>query len=185
MVLSCLLYLTKEISKRFLGQKTFGTKDFLGQKKISVKNIFGSKNVFGQRIFWVKKIFGQKKFLVKKILSKNNASRVNPRGRMYDPPSTPTQKIVGLKLCWVVVSFVRRGRIQNFRPLGPLFLIEVEFLVVGGVVVNSNNRVKPNFRLSKVVLGFWQFCEVIDGKKNFREKKYLGKNFLGDIIFGP
>ena len=37
------------------------------------------------------------------------------------------------KLYWVVVSFVRRGRIQNFRPLGPLFLVEVEFLVVGGV----------------------------------------------------
>ena len=35
------------------------------------------------------------------------------------------------KLCWVVVSFVRWGRIQNFRPpLGPLFLVEVEF--VGG-----------------------------------------------------
>ena len=39
---------------------------------------------------------------------------------------------------------------QNFRPLGPLFLVEVEF--VGGVVwcgvvwvgVNSNNHVKPN-----------------------------------------
>ena len=167
MVLSCLLYLTKEISKRFLGQKTFGTKDFLGQKKISVKNIFGSKNVFGQRIFWVKKFsvkknFWSKRFLVKKILSKNNASRVNPRGRMYDPPSTPTQKIVGLKLCWVVVSFVRRGRIQNFRPLGPLFLIEVEFLVVGGVVVNSNNRVKPNFRLSKVVLWLsWGFDNFV------------------------
>ena len=145
MVLSCLLYLTKEISKRFLGQKTFGTKDFLGQKKFSVKKNFWSK-----------------RFLVKKILSKNNASRVNPRGRMYDPPSTPTQKIVGLKLCWVVVSFVRRGRIQNFRPLGPLFLIEVEFLVVGGVVVNSNNRVKPNFRLSKVVLWLsWGFDNFV------------------------
>ena len=54
--------------------------------------------------------------------------RVNQGGRIYDPP---TQKIVGLKLCWVVVSFVSRGRIQNFRPLGPLYLVEVEF--VGGV----------------------------------------------------
>ena len=44
------------------------------------------------------------------------------------PP--PTQKIVGFKFCWVVVSFVSRGCIQNFRPLGPLFLVEVEF--VGG-----------------------------------------------------
>ena len=67
---------------------------------------------------------------------------------MHDPP-TP-KKIVGLKLCWVVVSFVRWGRIQNFRPLGPLFLVEVEFLVGGGVGwggMNSNNRVKPNLRL--------------------------------------
>ena len=35
---------------------------------------------------------------------------------------------------------------QNFRPLGPLFLAEVE-IVVGGVGVNSNNRVKPKLRL--------------------------------------
>ena len=38
----------------------------------------------------------------------------------------PAQKIKGLKLCWVVVSFVRLGRIQNFRPLEALFLVEVE-----------------------------------------------------------
>ena len=45
-----------------------------------------------------------------------------------------TQKIVRLKLCWVVVSFVRWGCIQNFRPLGSFFLVEVEFLWwVGGV----------------------------------------------------
>ena len=63
----------------------------------------------------------------------------------------PTQKIVGLKLRLVVVSFVSRGRIQNFRPLGPLFLVEVEFLVVwGGVMwcgMNSNNHVKRNLTL--------------------------------------
>ena len=51
-------------------------------------------------------------------------------GRMHDP--LPTQKIVGLKLCWVVVSFVGGGRIQNFRPLGPLFLVEVESSGEGG-----------------------------------------------------
>ena len=28
------------------------------------------------------------------------------------------------KLCLVVVSFVRWGSLQNFRPLGPLFLVE-------------------------------------------------------------
>ena len=36
---------------------------------------------------------------------------------------------------------------QNFRSLGPIFLVEVEFEVGGGVGVNSNNHVKPNLRL--------------------------------------
>ena len=36
------------------------------------------------------------------------------------------------KLFWGVVSFVRGGHIQNFRPLGPLFLVEVEFPVGWG-----------------------------------------------------
>ena len=40
---------------------------------------------------------------------------------------------------------------QNFRPVGPLFLVEVEFLVVGWVGgwggVNSNNHVNPNLSL--------------------------------------
>ena len=44
----------------------------------------------------------------------------------------PPQKIVGLRLCWFDVSFVRRGQKRNFRPLGSFFLVEVEFLVVGG-----------------------------------------------------
>ena len=50
------------------------------------------------------------------------------------------------KLCRVVVSFVRLGRMQDFRPLGPLFLVEVKFLGGWGGVF-SNNRVKPNLRL--------------------------------------
>ena len=59
----------------------------------------------------------------------------------------------------MVVTFVRQGRIQNFRPLGPLFLVEVEFPGGGGVGgVNSNNNVKPNLRLrlgrAVVRLGF-------------------------------
>ena len=54
---------------------------------------------------------------------------------------------------------------QNFRALGSLFVVEVEFVAVWvewcvwvWVGVNSNNRVKPNLRvgLGKVVvrLGF-------------------------------
>ena len=44
---------------------------------------------------------------------------------------TPAQKIVGLRLCWIFVSFAWYGSLQNFRPIGSLFLVEVEFL--GGV----------------------------------------------------
>ena len=53
--------------------------------------------------------------------------------------------IFGSKICWVNKIFVK----QNFRPLGPLFLVEVEFLVGWwwGGGMNSNNRVKPNLRL--------------------------------------
>ena len=50
--------------------------------------IFGPKNILGKNNVG-KKIFGQK-------------GRVNPRWRIYDPPPL---KIVGLKLCWFVVSF--------------------------------------------------------------------------------
>ena len=39
----------------------------------------------------------------------------------------PPQKIVGLKLCWFGVSVVRWGQVQNFRPLGLFFLVELEF----------------------------------------------------------
>ena len=65
---------------------------------------------------------------------------------MTDRPTSPL-KIIGLTLCWVVFSFVRSGPVQNLRLLGPLFLVEVEFLVVwggGGGGMNSNNHVKPN-----------------------------------------
>ena len=59
---------------------------------------------------------------------------------------TPPQKIVGFKLCWVVVSIAGRCCITNFRPLEPFFLVELEFLwwVVVGWGVQSDNRVKPN-----------------------------------------
>ena len=55
-------------------------------------------------------------------------------GKIYD---SPPPKIVGLKLCWVVVVMAGpqpQPRLKNFRPLGSLFLVEVEFLV-GWVVV--------------------------------------------------
>ena len=47
---------------------------------------------------------GQKDLGPKFFLSKKTG-RVNPRGRIYD--SSP-QKIVGLKVCWVVLSYPKR-----------------------------------------------------------------------------
>ena len=68
-------------------------------------------------------------YLTKKIfVKKKNIGRVNPGRGGVDYP--PPQKIVGLKLCWVVVSIATRCCITNFRPLGPFFLVELEFLVV-------------------------------------------------------
>ena len=87
----------------------------------------------------------------KDLVKKKNIGRFNPGRVGVDDPPTP-QKIVGLKLCWVVVSIATRACITNFRPLGPLFLVEVEFLVVGGV--KSDNRVKPN----QVKVRLWLSC---------------------------
>ena len=55
---------------------------------------------------------GQKKILFKK------PGMVNPRGRIYE---SPPQKIVGLKLCWVVLScpkrfFVKKKNIGRVNP---------------------------------------------------------------------
>ena len=83
---------------------------------------------------------------------------MNPgRGGVDDPP--PKKKIVGLKLCWVVVSITTRCSITNFRPLGPFFLVELEFLVGGGGwwVVKSDNRVKPN----QVKVSLWLSCGFV------------------------
>ena len=46
---------------------------------------------------------GSTRFVSEKFLGKKRSGRIMPEGKMHDPP-TPTQKIVGLKLCWVVVS---------------------------------------------------------------------------------
>ena len=57
------------------------------------------KKVGGKEKFLGQKGFGPNFFLSKKT------GRVNPRGRIYDPPPPPPQKIEGLNLCWVVLSF--------------------------------------------------------------------------------
>ena len=75
-------------------------------KKIWAKNIlahknFGSKNILGQK-FWDKKKFGSKRFGSEIVLFKRKKQVGLTQGGGY---MTPPQKIVGLKLCWIVVSF--------------------------------------------------------------------------------
>ena len=59
-------------------------------------------------------------------------------------------KIEGLKLCWIVVNFAWCGRLQNFRPLGSLLLVEVEFLGGGGggckvIIVSNPTRIRLGY----------------------------------------
>ena len=98
--------------KKFWVKNNFGSKKFFGQKILLVKNFFGQKFFLGQKIFWVeiffvwrKKILSQKNFVLidlnlKFVLSKEKTGLT--QGGEY---MTPPQKIVGLKLWWIVVSF--------------------------------------------------------------------------------
>ena len=91
---------------------------------------------------------------------------------MQDPP-TPTQKIVGLKLCWVVCSFVRWGCIENFR---------LEFVSVWcGVGVNSDIIVSnptSGWGYVELLLG-WGFDNFDDF--NFNYFNFVDFNFY-DLI---
>ena len=125
--------------------KKIWVKKICGPKNIRVKTIkiFGSKTFSGQKFFWieqffwsknfpVKKISGQKNFCVKKILgqiffwsyrfgfeiflSKKKVGLTQGEGYMI-----PTQKILGLKFCWVVLScpkrfFVKKKNIRRVNP---------------------------------------------------------------------
>ena len=106
------------------------------------------QKIVGLKFCWVV-LTSPKRFFVKK----KNIGRVNPgRGGVDDPLP---KKIVGLKLCWVVVSIAGRVCITNFRPIGPFFLVELEFLVGGWWwVVKSDIRVKPN----QVKVRLWLSC---------------------------
>ena len=73
-----------------------------------------------QKELGIKKLLGQKKFRHEILWAKKFFW---------------VKKLFRLKLCWVVVRFVWWGRLQNMRPLGSFFLVELEFLwwwVVGG-----------------------------------------------------
>ena len=106
--------------KKNLVKNSFGSKKILGSTIFCVKKFFVSKNFFGHIIFGSKKIFSQKKYLgqtnfwITKFFGQKDLcpktfcpkifGRVYSRGRMHDHPHpTPTQKIAGLKLLWVVV----------------------------------------------------------------------------------
>ena len=57
------------------------------------------KKIFWVKQFWDKKKFGQKNLDPKFVLSKKKVGLTQGGGHM-----TPPQKIVGLKLFWIVVS---------------------------------------------------------------------------------
>ena len=67
--------------------------NIFGQKKIWVKKILGKKNI-GSKNFGMKKMLDPKKFCLKKQVGLTQGG-----GYMPPPP-----KMVGLKLCWIVVS---------------------------------------------------------------------------------
>ena len=69
-------------------------------KKYLVKKVFAQKKKFCSR-----KYFGKEKILVQNVLGFcQKLGRVNPGGGFMTPP----QKIVGLKLCGIVVSCLKR-----------------------------------------------------------------------------
>ena len=152
-------------SKKFWGQKNFWVKIFLSKTIFGSKSFFGSKKILGRiffvkhfwvkNILWVKNNFGVKKICIWNYFCLKKTGRVNPMGRIYDPPP---QKIVGLKLCWVVVGIAGWPCLQNFRPLGPFFLVELEFLGGGCKVIIVSNPTRLWLGCGWVVvrLGFWQ-----------------------------
>ena len=85
-------------SNKFVVKTIFWSQKFSGQKDFWLKKILGSKNIWGQ------KIWGQKKFRSKRIGSeiffvKRNPGRVNPRGRIYDPPPENSRVKIVLGCC--------------------------------------------------------------------------------------
>ena len=75
-----------------------------GHKILVKKNLdkFICQTYFLVKEFLLKKVFGS--FESKNIVFKKNQEELTP-GTGYMPP--PPKKTVGLKLCWVIVSFAR------------------------------------------------------------------------------
>ena len=178
--------------KTFFCKKILRLKKFLGEKHFWVKKKKKFIKKFLEKILLVKKNFWSTKMGVKTILGlkKSSVKKICPKIlvglTLHDPPAHPHSENSSLKIVLGCCLFVRWGRIQNFMPLRPLFIVEVEFLGGGWCDVNSNNRVKPNLRMwlcSVVVrLRFWQkfgvkLCRVnkIWVRKVFGEKKKSGR----------
>ena len=91
--------------KIFWSKKNFQKKNLVKQnfwsKKVLVKKNFAHKKILFKKIFWLKKKFGQK--CIRFLSKKNWVGLTLGRGFM-----TPPQKIVGLKLCGIVVSCLKR-----------------------------------------------------------------------------
>ena len=97
----------------FGSKKCLGQNYILGQKKFLSKKFLDQK-IFGSKKIWLKKILGQKFLGLKRFWSKrfgsefffwfkrNQVGLTQDGGYMTHDP--PPQKIVGLKLCWIVVS---------------------------------------------------------------------------------
>ena len=131
--------------KNFWVRKIFGVKKSLGQK-------FGSSKFLGQQNFWVNKNFGFKNFWWKNFL----------RSKIFW-----VLKFL-VKIIWVQIFFC-----QNFLPLGPLFLVEVEFVCgwcgvvwFGWVGVNSNNHPTSGWGYGELWLG-WGFDKNHFWQNNF------------------
>ena len=74
-------------------------------------------------------------------------------------------------MCWIVVSFAWLGRLQNLRPLGSLFLVEVEFLwwvVVGGgcivIIMLNPTRLRLGWGFDKTIHPTQDDMDVLDDK---------------------
>ena len=87
-----IFWVKRNLGKKFGGQKNFGSKFF------SVIKILGKK-IFWVKKFWAKKVWSKdldlKFFCLKKQVGLNQGG-----GYM-----TPPQKIVGIKLCFIVFSY--------------------------------------------------------------------------------
>ena len=118
--------------KNFLGwKKIFGRKNFWCEKFLGWKNFLGRKNFLVRKIFWVEKKFWFEKFFwvennfevenflgVEKLFI-GSGEKLGEELTQGDVESSPfPTKNNRVKLCWIVVTLLLWGCMQNFRSLG-------------------------------------------------------------------